>query len=292
MTSVQMTIGNRLKKIRREKKMTQKELSNGICSQAEISKVENGKNSPTIELLQQIAKKLRIPVSFFFVDVDQMKKFQRIDFEMTQLMRAQEHTKILELVQNYLEEELSQEIQILLAYYRLVNEVELQKIDFRTCISQLLQLIKGQEVIQEYFLIYVRIQMAIAVQYTNNTEYTHANTIYEEVLKLDYVTDEYKKLRFKVVYNYIRNLIKLKRFSSVIEKTNEVIKESNDLRDTSYLGHFFYQKAYALEQTEASIEKIKEAYTQAYAIFIVTENEAYKKILEEYLLESLYFTLK
>lgn len=72
MTSVQRTIGTRLKKLRQKKKITQQELSRNICSQAEISKIENGKNSPTIELLQDVAKKLRVPVSFFFMDEEEI----------------------------------------------------------------------------------------------------------------------------------------------------------------------------------------------------------------------------
>ena len=68
MKSLPHMIGNEIKRIRKEKKMTQKELCDGICSQAEISKIENGRNSPTIDLLQQIAKRLRIPMSILFRD--------------------------------------------------------------------------------------------------------------------------------------------------------------------------------------------------------------------------------
>lgn len=291
MTSVQRTIGTRLKKLRQKKKITQQELSRNICSQAEISKIENGKNSPTIELLQDVAKKLRVPVSFFFMDEEEIEEFHQIDHQITQLMRAQKHAEILKIIPQKLKNTTAEGTRILLRYYQLINEVEMKKIDYRTCISQLLKLVNDKLILEEYFLIYVRIQMAVAVLYTNNKEYMHAHNIYKETLKLDYVTDDYKKLMLKVKYNYIRNLIKLKKFSLVIAESTDGINESNKMQDMSYLGHFFYQQGYALEQLCASSEKIKEAYTQAYVVFIATENKAYKEILDEYLFELMYFTI-
>ncbi|UKS54809.1 helix-turn-helix domain-containing protein [Exiguobacterium acetylicum] len=61
-------IGEKLKFFRQLNGLSQKEMSTGICSQAEISKVENGKNSPTIDLLQQVAKRLKVPLSMLFQD--------------------------------------------------------------------------------------------------------------------------------------------------------------------------------------------------------------------------------
>ena len=63
MNTLYQSIGNQIRQKRIEKHMTQKELSQGICSQAEISKIENGRNMPTIQLLEKIAKRLKISKS-------------------------------------------------------------------------------------------------------------------------------------------------------------------------------------------------------------------------------------
>jgi transcriptional regulator with XRE-family HTH domain len=56
-------IGETLNFYRRLNNVTQKDISTGICSQAEISKIENGKVMPTVELLQQLAIILCVPMS-------------------------------------------------------------------------------------------------------------------------------------------------------------------------------------------------------------------------------------
>ncbi len=89
MKSLPHIIGNEIKRIRKQKKMTQKELCEGICSQAEISKIENGRNSPTIDLLQQIAKRLRVPLSLLFRDQLKSDTFRETVTDLSSLFRRQ-----------------------------------------------------------------------------------------------------------------------------------------------------------------------------------------------------------
>ena len=78
MNSLNISIGNEIKRIRQERNWTQSELCRGICSQAEISKIENGRNSPTVDLLQQIAERLHVPVSAFFINESKKIIFKRL----------------------------------------------------------------------------------------------------------------------------------------------------------------------------------------------------------------------
>ncbi|WP_193749057.1 helix-turn-helix domain-containing protein, partial [Exiguobacterium indicum] len=66
MDDLTSSIGTKIKQLRIENQMTQKELCEDICSQAEISKIENGLNSPTVELLQKIAARLNSPITLLF----------------------------------------------------------------------------------------------------------------------------------------------------------------------------------------------------------------------------------
>ena len=143
---------------------------------------------------------------------------------------------------------------ILLRYHKLIIEERTKIIDYRTCISQLLNMTADENMIEESFLMYLRIQMSIAILYTNYGEYRHADAIYLSLLKDEYQTVEYKKIKLKILYNYIRNLIKQKDFTAILKETELAIDESNHLQDLSYLGHFYYQRGYALEQLESSIK--------------------------------------
>lgn len=56
MIPLSTSIGYHLRQIRLEKGLTQKEVCKDICSQAELSKVEQGKVSATMDMIQKIAR--------------------------------------------------------------------------------------------------------------------------------------------------------------------------------------------------------------------------------------------
>lgn len=292
MNQLNISIGNEIKRIRQERNWTQAELCQGICSQAEISKIENGRNSPTVDLLQQLAERLHTPVSSFFINENKKTNFRMIDQEIIQLTRLNRYAEIFLQIDQYLITETDKEISILLRYHKLIIEEKTNIIDYRTCISQLLNITAEEKLIEESFLLYLRIQMSIAILYTNYGEYRHSDSIYSMLFKIDYHTVEYKKMKLKILYNYIRNLIKQKDFSAILKETETAINESNHLDDLSYLGHFYYQRGYALEQLNSSLELIQEAYTLAYGIFLATENTSFATILEDHLSDVMYFSLK
>ena len=88
MSHLSSSIGYEIKRIRKEKNMTQAELCKGICSQAEISKVENGKNSPTIDWLQQVAKRLKVPLSMLFEDHLRSDMYTSYDQQLLRLLQG------------------------------------------------------------------------------------------------------------------------------------------------------------------------------------------------------------
>ncbi|WP_323678704.1 helix-turn-helix domain-containing protein [Exiguobacterium indicum] len=83
------SIGKKLKFFRQLKGLSQKELSAGICSQAEISKIENGKTMPTVELLQQLVTVLRVPISELLKSNSehQLEQVNILDQKLSTLLR-------------------------------------------------------------------------------------------------------------------------------------------------------------------------------------------------------------
>lgn len=59
-------IATRIKNRRKELKLSQKELAEGICKQGQISRLENGEYTPGSELLHRLAKKLKVSMDYFF----------------------------------------------------------------------------------------------------------------------------------------------------------------------------------------------------------------------------------
>jgi len=285
------SVGDKIKQERKKQGMTQKALCEGICSQAEISKIENGRNSPTIDLLQQICRRLCIPISLFFEDEIVSQKLNEIDQRMIRHLREKTYSDMAKDLMLYEKSKNAVETQILIRYHQELLEYERGNVDFRTCIASLLQVVSEEQVEEKSFLLYTRIQMVIAVLYTNHEEYNRAHQIYKALLELPYQTREYKKIRMKIMYNFIRNLVEFERFEEGLQKVEQVIKETKQLQDLTYLGQFYFQKGIFLEALKASERDTTEAYTTAYSFFIATQNHSYLKILETYFSEHLLFPL-
>ena len=69
MEDIKIIVGRKVKAIRLEKRLTQKQLGEltGL-HQNYISEIENGKRNITIEILQNIAVSLKISVSILFIN--------------------------------------------------------------------------------------------------------------------------------------------------------------------------------------------------------------------------------
>lgn len=76
-------IGQRIKALRKEKKLTQTQLAEGIITKSMLSMIENGKGEASIRSLREIAKRLEVPVQALLVDpreADLQKIVEEIEY--------------------------------------------------------------------------------------------------------------------------------------------------------------------------------------------------------------------
>ncbi|WP_227985949.1 helix-turn-helix domain-containing protein, partial [Streptococcus ruminantium] len=78
---------------RKELKLSQKELAEGICKQGQISRLENGEYTPGSEVLHQLAKKLNVSMDYFFDE--------QILNESTELIEFKKIAKTFIIQRNY-----------------------------------------------------------------------------------------------------------------------------------------------------------------------------------------------
>lgn len=60
-------IGSVMRDLRKMAGLTQQELSRDICTQAQISKIENGEEYPSSITLYKISKRLGVDVNYFLI---------------------------------------------------------------------------------------------------------------------------------------------------------------------------------------------------------------------------------
>ena len=65
-------LGTRIKILRKKLNLTQQELSSSILNRASLSKIENGKLQPTLNQLKYLANMLKVDVSYFLKDGEEL----------------------------------------------------------------------------------------------------------------------------------------------------------------------------------------------------------------------------
>ncbi|AXF57610.1 helix-turn-helix domain-containing protein [Salicibibacter kimchii] len=97
------TIGFNVRYYREMKGLTQKQLAEDICTQAQISKIEKGDIIPLSSTLYEIAKKLDLDVNYFF----QMGEHERVDYieelknVIRQKIRDYDYEDVMETLQSH-----------------------------------------------------------------------------------------------------------------------------------------------------------------------------------------------
>lgn len=67
-------LGFYLKQVRKEKKLTQTKLAEGICSRSYISLLEQGQVTPSPEIVTQLAQKLKVDLQEFIVAASRKRR--------------------------------------------------------------------------------------------------------------------------------------------------------------------------------------------------------------------------
>lgn len=89
MKSTKTLLGNRIREIRKAKGLTQEQLAELVdIEQKHVSRIELGKNAPTVDRLDQLSKVLNVPLRDFFDFIhltDQKTRSKSIDEMLKEL---------------------------------------------------------------------------------------------------------------------------------------------------------------------------------------------------------------
>ncbi|WP_026830211.1 helix-turn-helix domain-containing protein [Exiguobacterium antarcticum] len=273
-------IGLALRRLRKKHNLTQKDLANGICSQAEISKIESGTHSPTVDLLYALSVRLQVPLTTFLNQSNTLETIKIIDDELLTKFQNKKYEEIFRLSKKNIEHlDKSEELRSLYSFYLHLSAFRLRKIDYRTCIIQL------QRLSDNYIKIYYspkmlfRIKSSIATIYQENSNFLYSLKTYEELLSFSFDSEELLVEKIRLLYNISKILVSLAKYERALNYVKEGIYLSLRFKDMSLLGQLFYQKGYILEMSGSTLYDINDAYQKAYTLFDILGMEEYKQIL-------------
>lgn len=276
-------IGETLKFYRRLNNVSQKDISTGICSQAEISKIENGKVMPTVELLQQLAIKLCVPISELVKDgaEHRLEQARILDQALRKLVRENKFDKCLRVMKQVSSSRSSDEVRRIMRYYEIVIAYRQQHVDYRTTSVLFARLIDQEGLQVQDPILYFRVKMALSILYAECEQYQQAEKIYTDVLQFTTEISGLKEERLKILYNYAKLLYKVNQPEKGLRIIEEGILLSRKLKQTSYLAHFYYQRGEFHERIGVDILQTKHDYTMAYELFSAFQMKQYADIVLE-----------
>ena len=236
-------LATRIKSRRKELKLSQRELAEGICKQGQISRLENGEYTPGSEILHQLAKKLNVSMDYFFDE-------QILD-ESTELTEFKKIAKTFITQRNYeslkyiydLEKEKSHRLSLSDKIYL---EWIASLVDFYVCDSReraIERLEKALKLVHKTDVNYLQISNTLFNFYYDTDNLARFEMMKEELSnhlqQLTLNTIEELELAIKFNYNLSRYFWLQKNIEVAIKQVTTTIKLCQDYRTTYLLADSF-----------------------------------------------------
>lgn len=275
---VKQKIAALIKQKRLEKGWSQKELADGLCTQAIVSKIEKAEGSPSVELFFNLANRLEISAESI-TDLFHLKSVPTSSFFTKEIrealyVRAYERLDyILQLVDiGGLNEEDSLyyhfvEAVVLHGYYRRTDEA-LDKLRF------VLQ--KAKE--REYLNLSFEAGIAVANCYSELEQYDASYREFQSWLAF-YRQVPDAQLRLLFLYSYARILYLRQEFEQAILYVEECLVLHRKEKTFYMLGHIYFLLSNILEEQGMVREAIQSA-KRALAIYDIEQDNVLKNVIQ------------
>ncbi|MDR6227349.1 helix-turn-helix domain-containing protein [Desmospora profundinema] len=271
----ELSLGPVIKDLRLRLGMTQKQLAEGICTQAEISRIESGKNVPCVDILYAISRKCGVTMNYFFSrrhDVD-----DSYILTTKETIRDMVHEKRYEEVRTLVEEAIENPCfqdpheqkflwwhKGIIFYYLDQDDVSASKA-LQYAISMKTSALSITEIDVEIMITQANILLETGM-------------IREAIRRYETCLAEFKRLSEKknpliyirILYNMGLALDCLGKYQEAIERIELAIKYCKRERTLYLLGELYYQLSfsqYNLNKVGAALEYA----TLAYSLFRVMD---------------------
>lgn len=274
-------LGKEIKKWRKKRGLTQKDLSQNVCHQSEISRIENGEVFPSIDLLHLFSSKLNVPVAYFFkvLVYEDFTYKNAIVNELFELSKQKKYEEILACIaheQSNLSEHF--EFNKILSWQYWLASYRLGRVEGHTCITELNLLLLNKTPSAIYLHLDFYIKNSIANVYAEQNKINESIRLYKEIIHYESFEKNFLSLKIKALYNYSKLLFQKNEYDSSIQQINRALMLSIQLNNMALLGQLYYQKAECMEKIEGSNDEIAELYRKAYFFFDLLHLDFYKQV--------------
>lgn len=265
-----MKIGNLIQNRRKQLGFTQKQLAEGICTQAMISKIERNLMNPSSMLLKEIADKLNVTTSYFFNENPHTTinvKTENLVKQIQDHLNRTQYKTVKNLINNNLDfiELIKQTEQAeYIQYFKWVEA----NLDYHFYNNKEEAIYKLQKLLDDKDIRTknkINTLGLLGIIHYEEKEYDNAHNYFTNCIELFNNNVTYKE-KTRILYNYALNLTVLNQITEALE----IVLEGIDLLLTNQsiymLGYFYYLRGVLFEKIEDHSEAL-ESFNTASTIF-------------------------
>lgn len=279
-------LGNRIYNIRKNLKLTQKQLSDGICTQPTISLIEKGEILPSLDTIYYLSLRLKKPFTYFLnvLFINNYSQVHQLVMYFEELTAEHKYEQINEIVVKEIAEPVDPWLNHFLKWQLNLSSYKLKKTGFNEVIHNLKELLSTKySVILDKDFLKERICNTIAFIYASNNDYKSALVYYNKI-NLELFNETSPKLSrdvyiLRVIYNKSKTFYDMKSYKEAINLLQKGIKRSVKLENMSFLGHYNYYLAKCYERVEENKDFINTHYRNAAFFFKLLNNSLYYQIV-------------
>jgi transcriptional regulator with XRE-family HTH domain len=279
-----LAVGKKIRELRKNIGLSQGEVAEGICTQAQISKIEKGIVLPFASTLYQISQKLGVDVNYFF-DIGMTPRLdyiQEVEHQLKNLRRSLQYEEMMNLIKMEESNPLfahNNRNQQLLLWHKGIYQFEVEK-----------NTEKAATTLQEAILLTqhsrkVWSERELEIMTTMGAFYFHENIqkalqIYEDIkTHLDVIPhlSDYT-IKTRLYYNIARVHTRMQKFDESIKFCKEAIKWGIQMDNMFALGELHYHIGYNYE-LKGNPELSKTYFKKALTVFELQDDDKYIHII-------------
>lgn len=282
------SVGEKVNRIRKSRNMSQKVLSMGICSQSEISKIENNKIIASSYVLHQIANKLGVDSGYLYESSIQNSYILELKFQFEKVRRKRDYLEMNKLLESELKNHHILKNLYIKKYlfwhqgivaYHLHNKAD----EALRILSSILDDKCSEE-------LDIEILNSMGIICRNEKRLEEAVIHFEKAVKKikEFMIYSRSRLSLKVSYNLSKVYTDLQLIDKSIEICKKNIKQCKEIEELYLLAEFYYQlgrnllirgdEDAGLKYWFNSIDTLKIADKTEFISLIKKEIETYKKM--------------
>ncbi|MCF6136447.1 helix-turn-helix domain-containing protein [Pseudalkalibacillus berkeleyi] len=285
-------VGEEVRKLRKTMGISQKELCKGICTQAEISKIENNQTAPLANTLYHISKKLGVKIDYFF-ESSESNNYEYIDdffYFLRNAVRKKDYVNLQRMIRSEKNNPLFQNnlaMKQLLRWHEGICIYHVNN-DAKRAIELLNNSLEMTNHSKDYYIEReLEILNSIGIIYLETEQYNLADETFQKALI------QYKRLPFKnekkvfsrLCYNYSNALTNLEKYNESISIAKEGIQSCIENESFYLIGELYFQVGRNYHKLN-HLSLAQESFQKAIQVFSLQNKKSYVTLIQNNYLKS------